>query len=341
MTLDSPRYLVLGQLLREFLVTPDQTISLNQPGGNLLYAAEGLSLWLDQQKQVGLIARVGEDYPRAWLQDLQDKGYLTAGIKVLPEEIDLRYFRAYEDLRTVVEEDPVKVFARLETSMPRALLGYKPPNHRGGYEDLRAVTPLALRRSDLPENVSGVKAAHICPMDYLSQSLMPAALREIGVLTVTLDPGRFMQPQHYEDIRSLVIGLTAFLPSEEELTRLFKGRTEDIWEMVEEVVSWGVDIVVVKRSWKGQLMYDSLSGRRYEVSAYPSTMVDPTGAGDVFAGGFLAGLERTADSLEALLFGNVAASITVEGSGAFYSREGLPGLEKARLANLRDAVRTV
>jgi sugar/nucleoside kinase (ribokinase family) len=341
MTTDSPQYLVLGQLLREFLVTPDQTISLNEPGGNLLYAAEGTSLWLDESEKVGLIARVGEDFPRAWLDELQERNYLTEGIKVLPEEIDLRYFRAYEDLRTVVEEDPVKVFARLETSMPRALLGYEPPTHRGGFEDLQAVTPLALRKSDLPEGLAGALAAHICPMDYLTQSLMPAALREASVQIVTMDPGRFMQPHHFESVRALLIGLTAFLPSEEELTRLFKGRTTEIWEMIEEIASWGVEVVVVKRSWKGQLMFDTTRNLRVEIPAYPSTMMDPTGAGDVFAGGFLAGLGKTSDSQEALLYGNVSASFAVEGSGAFYTREGLPGLEKARLASLRESVRLV
>lgn len=336
-----PRYLVLGQLLREYLVTPDGTISLNQPGGNLLYAAEGVNLWREPQDCIGLVARVGEDYPRSWLDDFNEKGYCTEGIKVLPEEIDLRYFRAYEDLRTVVEEDPVKVFARLSASMPRALLGYKPPNHRGGFEDLKQVTPLALRKSDLPESYEQAKAAHICAMDYMSQSLMPAALREAGILIVTLDPGRFMRPYYWEHIRALLIGLTAFLPSEDELIRLFKGRTTDVWEMMEEVASWGVDIVVVKRSWKGQLLYDAEQNLRVEIPAYPSKMVDPTGAGDVFAGGFLAGLEQTGDSIEAVLHGNTAASIGVEGSGPFYLCEGLPGLEKARLESLRASIRRV
>jgi sugar/nucleoside kinase (ribokinase family) len=339
--MQSPRYLILGQLLREFLVTPDQKISINQPGGNLLYAAEGLNLWLEEDEQVGLVARVGEDYPRVWLEDLNDRGYRTEGIKVIPEEIDLRYFRAYEDLRTVVEEDPVKVFARMETSMPRALLGYKPPAHREGFTDLDKLSPLALRKSDLPENFSEAQAAHICSMDFLSQSLMPAALRETGVEIVTMDPGRFMQPEHWDDVRALLIGLTAFMPSEDELRFLFKGRTTEIWEMVEEVASWGVNLIVVKCSWKGQMLFDAENNKRYEIPAYPSNMVDPTGAGDVFAGGFLAGYQRTSNALEALLYGNVAASIGVEGTGAFYTQAVLPGLEKARLESLREAVREV
>ena len=341
MSLHSPDYLVLGQLFREFLVTPDQNISLDQPGGNLLYAAEGLSLWFDDQESAGLVSRVGENYPRAWLDDLEAEGYSIEGINVLPEEIDLRYFRAYENLRTMVEEDPIKVFARLETSMPRALLGYQPPSHRGGLKDLKAVSRLALRKSDLPLSYTGALAAHICPMDYLSQSLMPAELRAAGIKIVTMDPGKFMRPEYYEDVHALSIGLTAFLPSEGQLTELFRGRTTDIWEMIEEVAGWGVGLVVVKRAWKGQLLYDGAKNRRLEVPAYPSTMFDPTGAGDVFAGGFLYGFTKTGDSLEGLLTGNVAASIAVEGSGPYYSREVLPGLARARLESLRGSIREV
>ena len=69
-------------------------------GGDLLYAAEGVRLWQDEGECVGLVSRVGEDYPRAWIDDLAKQGYLTAGIKVLPEDVDLRFFRAYTDLRT-------------------------------------------------------------------------------------------------------------------------------------------------------------------------------------------------------------------------------------------------
>ncbi|MEN8241632.1 MAG: carbohydrate kinase family protein [Chloroflexota bacterium] len=337
----TPNYLILGQLLREFLVTPDQTISLDQPGGNLLYAAGGLSLWLSSNETAGLVARVGENYPRTWVEDLQAKGYSTAGIKVLPEEIDLRYFRAYEDLRTMVEEDPIKVFARLESSMPRALLGYQPPSHRGGSADLKAVTSVALRKTDLPEAYIGAGSAHICPMDYLSQSLMPAELRAAGVEIVTLDPGNFMQPEHYQDVRALLIGLTAFLPSEDELTSLFRGRTANIWEMIEEVASWGVEVIAVKRAWRGQLLFDTAKNRRVEIPAYPSKMVDPTGAGDVFAGGFLRAFSKYGSPLDGLLHGNVAASIAVEGRGPFYTREVLPGLAHARLNSLRDSIREV
>jgi hypothetical protein len=69
MSVLSPTYLVLGQLRREYLVAPSQKVYLDQPGGNLLYAAEGVSLWLREDEVVRLVSRVGADYPRNWLED--------------------------------------------------------------------------------------------------------------------------------------------------------------------------------------------------------------------------------------------------------------------------------
>jgi sugar/nucleoside kinase (ribokinase family) len=43
--------------------------------------------------------------------------------------------------------------------------------------------------------------------------------------------------------------------------------------------------------------------------------VDPTGAGDVFAAGFLVRYQETGDPLEAAAFGACAASCAVEGVG--------------------------
>lgn len=331
-----PTYLILGQLRRDYLITPNQKVLSDQPGGCLLYAAEGASLWCEEGEKVGLVARVGEDYPRAWLNQFADRGYLTDGIKVLPEEIDLRYFRAYTDLRTAHIDDPVGHFSRLGLTMPKTLLGYRkeePP------KKLKETRSTSLRPADLPESFLQARAAHLCGMDFLSHILTPAALRQGGMQVVTLDPGPYMLKEFREDVRTMVVGLTAFLPSEEELRSLFSGQTEDLRAMLEEVASWGVRIVVVKRAWQGQLVYDTATKKAWDVPAYPSKMVDPTGAGDVFAGGFLAGLDKTSSPVQAVMYGNVAASFAVEGTGAFYTQDALPGLQKARLESIRDSIR--
>jgi ribokinase len=98
---------------------------------------------------------------------------------------------------------------------------------------------------------------------------------------------------------------------------------------------------VVKRASLGQLVYDAANKKRWEIPAYPARVVDPTGAGDAFCGGFSAGYLLTYDPLRAALHGNVSASLAVEGSGAFYALDSLPGLAQARLQSIAGLVRQI
>jgi sugar/nucleoside kinase (ribokinase family) len=145
---------------------------------------------------------------------------------------------------------------------------------------------------------------------------------------------------HY-DVRILLGGLTAFLPSEEELRALFWGHTDDLWQMAEALGEYGCEFIVVKRGARGQMLYDSVSKKKWEIPAYPARLMDVSGAGDSFCGGFLAGYQETYDPLRAVLYGSVSASLTIEGSGALHALESLPGLAQARLDSLAGIVRQI
>jgi ribokinase len=167
-------------------------------------------------------------------------------------------------------------------------------------------------------------------------------LRQNGFSTVMLDPSNgTMSPTFWDDIPALVTGLTAFLPNEDEMRRLFHGRSTDLWQMMETIADYGCEIVVVKRGEHGQLLYDRSTKARWEIPAYPARVVDPTGAGDSFCGGFLAGYRQTYDPLQAALYGSISASLTIEGSGIFYALDALPGLAQARLVALKEGIRKV
>jgi len=73
---------------------------------------------------------------------------------------------------------------------------------------------------------------------------------------------------------------------------------------------------VLKLGAQGQYVYEPASGRKWHVPACPARLVDVTGAGDSYCGGFLVGLDQTGDPLEAALRGCVTASLVVEGVGA-------------------------
>ncbi len=338
MDIASPQYLFAGLLLREYLILPSGQALLDVPGGNLLYASAGLTLW-EPNPPPGLVARVGEDYPQDWLETFRRRGLDTRGIRILPQALDVRSFAAYSDRTTRIQDEPVAHFARLGLPFPRALLGYRAQPQ---LDSKTRLLPTSLRQSDIIPDFLDANAAHLCPMDYLTHSLLPAVLRQAEFTTVTLDPSSgYMNPTFWDDVPALLTGLTAFLPSEEDLRSLFQGRTHDLWEMAEALASYGCEIIVIKRGERGQLLYDAASRQRWEIPPYPVNVVDPSGAGDAFCGGFLAGYRRTYEPLMAVLHGNISASMTVEGIGPFYALDALPGLAQARLEAQKNSVRKI
>lgn len=336
----TPLYLVLGRLTRDYVLLPSGEPLLDIPGGSALYAAVGLAIW-EPKPPPAMIARVGEDYPQDWLENFQQHGLNVQGVRVLPEAVDLRTFTAIVNRTTRLYDEPVAHFARLGLPFPKALLGYRAA--QGPAMDSRTrLLPVSLRQADIPEALMDANAAHLCPLDYLTHSLLPALLRQAEFTTVTLDPSPgYMNPAYWGDVPALLTGLTAFLPSEDEMRSLFQSRTNDLWEMAEALSAYGCEIIVIKCGERGQLLYDTATRSRWEIPPYPARFSNPIGAGDAFCGGFLAGYRRTFDPLRAVMYGNISASLVVEGNLPTYALEALPGLQEARMEALRQLVRKV
>jgi sugar/nucleoside kinase (ribokinase family) len=335
--MNNPTFVLAGCLRRDTILPPTGRPLIDVAGGSLLYAAAGLAVW---ERDIGLLSRVGEDYPHEWIRSFEQRGLDTRGIRILPEPLDLRFFLAYTDPQTAQEGNPVAHFARLGLTFPKSLFGYQPS--KGTLDSRTASLPSSPRPADIPKDYLDARAVHLCPMDYLAHSRLLAAFQQAQVTTTSLDPGTgYLVPAMWDEVRTMLHGLTAFLPSEEKLRALFWGKTDNLWEMAEAVGAFGCELVIIKRGGRGQLLYEADSRKRWEVPAYPTRLADPTGAGDTFCGGFLAGYRQTYDPLRAVLYGNVSASLNMEGSGAFHAMEALPGLAQARLEALRDMVRVV
>ena len=335
----SPRNILIGKLTRDFYIMPDGKVGLDEPGGNLIYASTGFALW-EREPPPGLVARVGEDYPKAWLEKFTHRGFDTRGIRILSEKIESRYFYVYSNRTTRIQDDPVPHFSRLGVSFPRELLGYRV--NKNQLDSRTQLAPVSIRQGDIPPDFFDANSAHLCAVDFLTQTLVPAVLRHHGFTTITVDPSPgMMTPVFWDDFPAVMTGLTAFLPSEQEIKGLFLGRATDMWEMAEALAAYGCEIIVIKRGEGGQFLYDAASKVRWEIPPYPARVVNVTGAGDAFCGGFLAGYRRTFDPLQAAMHGNISASFVVEGSGPFYALDSLPGLAEARMEALRDSIRRI
>ena len=327
-------FVLAGRLSREYILPPFVPPLLDMPGGSLLYAAGGLALWA---KKIGLLARVSADYPPEWVEKFKARGLDTRGIKFLSENLDQRSFIAYTDTYERSQTNPVAHFAKRGMTFPKSLLGYQLPAMMD--EDPRKVEPSSPSPRDLPKAYHKARAIHLCPLDFASQEQLMSALKG-GSTILSLDPAPgAMNPSFWRDLRISLKNITIFHASEEELRSLFREETHDLWEMAQSLCDYGCEIVVIKRGGHGQYIYEKMGKRKWEAPAYPSRVADPTGAGDAFCGGYLAGFLKTNDPLQAALYGNVSASLNVEGSGPFYSLDVLPGLAEARLRAVKELVR--
>ncbi|MBI4339513.1 MAG: sugar kinase [Chloroflexi bacterium] len=120
-----------------------------------------------------------------------------------------------------------------------------------------------------------------------------------------------------ESLRKVIGSVDTLMINEGEL-RLLTGEA-NLVKAARQVLRLGPAMVVVKRGEYGAVCFTE--GNIFATPAYPlETVVDPTGAGDTFAGGFMGYLAAVGDlSLEnlrrAMIVGSVMASFAVESFG--------------------------
>jgi ribokinase len=298
----------------DYLITPDGQARLREMGGNALYAAVGARVW---SGQVGLLARVGENYPAGWMEALKQHGLDVTGIRIVPGEQDMRTFYAYLDPRTRIDTDPTSRFRRIGLPLPDDLRDYV--HSTPGQDDPDHYEPLAVQPEDWPSAYDGACALHLSPISIRTHTNLPLRARQAGLMQITIDPGeRYMVPRLRTHIEALLAdGVEAFLPSEQEIRSLLGNI--NLWDAAVGFARHGPRIVIIKAGDRGALVYERGSNRRTRVPPYPAHVVDTTGAGDSFCGGFMVGLATTHDAVRAAMLGTVSASFTIEGYGALYA----------------------
>ncbi|MBM4429836.1 MAG: carbohydrate kinase family protein [Chloroflexi bacterium] len=323
-------YFTAGGLRIDYLITADQQVHLQEMGGNAIYSAVGARTWTPE---VGILSRVGENYPQQWLEQLQRARMRTDGVVRVPGQHDMRTFYAYPDLETRVDTDPQQHFARLGLSPPAELADYVDSTPGQDEEDW---TPLAIRPGDVPASYRAARAALLCPQGWASHRALSAALCEQGVI-VLLDLGeRYIKSVPLEQVLCMLRYVHTLLPSEQELETLL-GPADPLWA-AQRLTEAGPALIVIKMGSRGSFLYSRTGGRGWRIPAYPVQVVDVTGAGDAYCGGFMVGYEETRDPILAACYGAISASFVLEGFGALYALRHTRAEAEARLAHLRKAV---
>ena len=128
----------------------------------------------------------------------------------------------------------------------------------------------------------------------------------------------FCVDRHRAAFRELVANdIDILFANEAEITSLYEVNT---FEEAAEAARADVGIAALTRSEAGSLILRG--AERVEVAAEPATVVDTTGAGDAYAGGFLAGFAAGKPLAECGRMGSVAAAEVIGQYGARPARKG-------------------
>jgi len=155
-----------------------------------------------------------------------------------------------------------------------------------------------------------------------------ALAREAGRKVAFTLSDAFCISRHRADFRRLIDEgqLDILFANEAEILSLME--TED-FEAAVSAVAGKIETLVVTRSEQGAIAIQG--GRRYAVPAEPiDKVVDTTGAGDLFAAGFLAGQAQGRGAQDSLTMGAIAAAEVISHYGARPEAD-IAALVKARL----------
>ncbi len=284
--------LTAGGCTVDIVHTPDGTTRGRQLGGSAIYAAAGARVW---DLRPGVVAFCGTGLPEGWAELLAALEIDVEGL--VPVRVPAATAEFFYDAGGERTE-------RTWTMDGRTTAAAHLPADTG--EPIRR---LRLAPDHLPARYWNARGIHLAPMHLPAQRAMTEALA--SQRTATLDPyPHVMADATDDDLRALIAPVAAFLPSLEEVRARYPGMTAE--QALAPLAALGATTMAIKQGRRGVLAYDAADGRRFTVPAVPVAARDPTGAGDAFCGGVLAGLVEGRSMVHAAVCGVVAASFVVE-----------------------------
>jgi len=148
----------------------------------------------------------------------------------------------------------------------------------------------------------------------IDPDLQAQVLRRLKPRLCACDTMNFWIEGKNEAVRRLLSEVDGLIINDSE-ARLLAGELNTV-VAARRLLSLGLRFLVIKRGEYGAALF--AGGHYFAVPAYPvERPVDPTGAGDSFAGGFMGHLARGGESTgrglrEAMIYGSVLASFCVE-----------------------------
>ena len=269
--------LVVGSVALDSIETPTQ-IRENVLGGSAVYFSYTASYFTP----VRLVGAVGDDWPREHTELLRSRNIDTAGLQVVRGARTFRWRGKYLDdmnLRETVDVE-LNVMAQFDPVLPEEF-----------------------RRSKFLFLANGSTEIQLRVLDQCTGATLRVA--------DTMDLWIRTQPDQLAELLRRIDGLVL----NDSEARLLTG-DDNLVRAGHKVRELGPRFVVIKKGEHGAMFFSK--HETYVLPAYPTPrVVDPTGAGDSFAGGMMGYLAEQGNFepktlKEAMAYGILAASFTVE-----------------------------
>jgi len=269
--------LVVGSIALDSVETPSEKRD-NVLGGSAVFFSYAASYF----SSVRLVGVVGQDWPPQHTRLLQSQGIDTSGLQVVPGAKTFRWRGKY--MPNMNDRETLEI-------------------HLNVFEKFDPVLPAEYRKCKYLFLANGSPTIQMKVLDQMPQAELKVA-----------DTMDLWIKGQYDELRLLLTRLDGLVLNDSE-AKLLTG-DENLVRAGHKAREMGPKFVVIKKGEHGAMFFSQ--HETYVMPAYPTPdVVDPTGAGDSFAGGMMGYLAEQGNFKpntlkQALAYGTIVASFNVE-----------------------------
>jgi len=276
-------FVAYSGLIIDDIVLPDGRTFFNTLGGSATHALVGMRVWSDS---LGYFAAVGADFDPHHRALLEGMGVDLRGLLRRDGFPTARAWQLFEP-----DERRIEIF-------------------RTDIDDFYRIEP---GLDEMPPEYFAARGFHLCHGTIADMGDVVNRLRAVNpTARIMWEPTPLQTSGTIAEKRAVLAHVDVFSPDRGEAIQLTGRETSQ--DAIATLLDWGARIVALRMGGDGSRV-DTAEGESYRIPAVPATVVDTTGAGDAYCGGFLVALTNGATVAEAGASAAVSASFAIEQFG--------------------------
>ena len=275
------KILVIGTLAFDSIQTPSLDSGIIL-GGAATYISFAIS---KISNKFGIVSVVGDDFPLDYLNRIKSTGADISGVEIIKNKQSFFWSGRYH------------VDINKRTTLDTKL---------GVLENFNPIIPKKFTDSN------------IVVLGNLHPSVQNKSINQLLGKNqfLILDTMNFWMDNNLEDLNKVISKVNLISINDEEAYLLTKEKSLE--NCASKIIKKGPQYVIIKKGELGAELYSK--DEKFSLPSFRVKAIDPTGAGDTFAGGLAAYLSKNKkidfNSLKkGLILGTILASFTVEGLG--------------------------